>query len=224
MDIDNKSFSYKNKNENNENDKDITRLYGKSEMVAEHLQLLPINFLDQMYNVLNISVYRALEGIKPYLLYRTVSSNDIDSTNRSEFVDKKFPEYETRVETTIDSYFNRFQQYVLDIILHIPKNRKITLEHYQGLDLTCTDEHIELLDEELNKLRKEIISQKALKHKLVIEEQRLDKALKCLEEYGDQTKFLSTLPEKYQVNPVEDTIRNVLNEVNSFSDLNDESQ
>ncbi|CAO3612611.1 unnamed protein product [Cunninghamella echinulata] len=160
MDIDNKSFTYTYKdNENNEGDKDITRLYGKSEMVAEHFSYYLLIFGSNV-NVLNIAVYRALEGIKPYLLYRTVSNNDIDSTNRSEFVDKKFPEYETRVETTIDSYFNRFQQYVLDIILYIPKNRKVTLEHYQGLDLTCTDEHIELLDEELNKLRKEIISVK----------------------------------------------------------------
>ncbi|CAO3622987.1 unnamed protein product [Cunninghamella blakesleeana] len=132
-----------------------------------------------------------------------------------------FPEYEAQVETRIDKYFNIFQQYLLDIILYIPKNRKVTLEHYKGLDLSCTDEHVNLLDDELNKIRKDIVAHKALKHKLTIEEQQLDKALKCLEEYDNQTKFLSTLPEKHQVNPIKENIQHVLKGVeeleNDFS-------
>ncbi|ORX60452.1 hypothetical protein DM01DRAFT_1332609 [Hesseltinella vesiculosa] len=179
-----------------------TRVYEQTELVAEHLGFLPIDFLDDFYNVTNIALYKSLSLLRDYLDEHT-------NNKQKASLEKAFPRLEKHMEKAIDKQFSLFTQYFLDHIIHLPENKAITLEHYKGLDLTISDSHLELLDQELELARNQVLSQKAFQHKLLQEKDRLEQLLNEIQLHKDALQLDDIEKESdIQLNP--DTLQQAM--------------
>ncbi|KAI8097020.1 uncharacterized protein BX664DRAFT_325416 [Halteromyces radiatus] len=196
----------------NNNNLDIPRAYEDAEFVSEHLGFLPIDILDKLYNAGNIACYKALEGLKPYLSM----CSQLQQDKKQQLLDKAFTLFEAHLEVLIDKTFNKFQQYFLDSILYIPHDQPIILEHYKDLDLTLTEDHIDLIDAELEEARNSVISQKAFNHWIKKEEKRLDRSLRIQEEYKRQLEFMSSLSNEYKVPQLDDAVQGVAGDLDKL--------
>ncbi|KAI9318605.1 hypothetical protein BX666DRAFT_1929706 [Dichotomocladium elegans] len=146
-----------------------SRIYNDMEFLAEHFGFLPVEMLDELYNGYNMVCYRFIDALEDFLKsYSTLKSLDYE---------ENLKEFEINVEKTLDKYFNIFQKYVFDHILRLPRNKPLQLDHYQGLDLMCTDEQEDLVDQELAKARRSLMSQKAFRHILRNKLTKLDQEM-----------------------------------------------
>ncbi|KAI8070920.1 hypothetical protein BC940DRAFT_294757 [Gongronella butleri] len=176
------------------------RAYEENELVAEHLGSLPINFLDDFYNVSNLAMYKSLESLRKFFHDELASK-----PKQLAAVDKAFPAFEKYMEEKVDENFNLYSQYFYDNIIHLPADREFIPEHYKGLDLNGSEQDLEQLDKELDEARQQVIAEKAFQHKLLAEKKRLDNELEYLRQHNDALN-LSQLEQKHGIQLNQDTL------------------
>ncbi|KAI8142988.1 Mis12 protein-domain-containing protein [Fennellomyces sp. T-0311] len=137
-------------NRNNYPRRSIARIYNKDELLAEFFGFLPVQFADEVYNAYNYVFYTALESLEQFL-------QSLDGLNDRDIKDS-MQQFEKKVEEVVDANFNIFERYLYDNILMVPKSIDPPMEHYDGLDLSVTEEQEELLDQELEQYRKSVLA------------------------------------------------------------------
>ncbi|OAD71582.1 hypothetical protein PHYBLDRAFT_170243 [Phycomyces blakesleeanus NRRL 1555(-)] len=203
---------------------DSTRLYSDSEFLAEHMGFLPERVMDEIYDTTNKVVYEAMKGMRLY--FESLPGIDIaalSEKNCNFFFKKRFSYcqnwkvYDKRVETEIDCAHTELQKYVVGNVLRLPTSLHITLDHYKDLDLDSTEEDEVDLNKQLEKARKDLLTQKAFKNRLIIEEKQVDDQMTALEKHKRAYGFLSKMPQEGDVWPINDAMRMVTENVRALN-------
>ncbi|KAL0074287.1 hypothetical protein J3Q64DRAFT_1361511 [Phycomyces blakesleeanus] len=188
---------------------DSTRLYSDSEFLAEHMGFLPERVMDEIYDTTNKVVYEAMKGMRLY--FESLPGIDIAALSENWKV------YDKRVETEIDCAHTELQKYVVGNVLRLPTSLHITLDHYKDLDLDSTEEDEVDLNKQLEKARKDLLTQKAFKNRLIIEEKQVDDQMTALEKHKRAYGFLSKMPQEGDVWPINDAMRMVTENVRALN-------
>ncbi|KAI7869239.1 Mis12 protein-domain-containing protein [Spinellus fusiger] len=188
--------------------------YNDSEFLTEHLGFMPERVMDEIYDSTNRVVYEAMKGMRAY--FESLPSVDHQSLEKVGEV-FSWGVYDQHVEAEIDNAFNQLQKYFIGNVLHLPPNLKIELDHYKGLDLDCTEEEKEMLDQQLMEARADVSAQITFQRRLESEEYHLDQQLKSLERYHHDLSFLSTIPRQENVGPIHETMRVVTDQVKQLN-------
>jgi chemotaxis protein CheY-P-specific phosphatase CheC len=89
--------------------------------IVELLGFIPIQFVDQVINLVNQTLYKVLPKLEKTLQQEI---GNVES-------EKAMQQIETLVERSIDFKFDRFEIYVLNNILCFPKNKQFLAPIYQ---------------------------------------------------------------------------------------------
>ena len=92
-----------------------------SELIVEHLGFAPIHFVDDVLNIVNQNLYKAL----------TRFEHQVENELGVAETEKRMQHVETLFERSIDNKFDRFELYVLNNILAIPNHKQVILPHYE---------------------------------------------------------------------------------------------
>ncbi|KAI9261417.1 Mis12 protein-domain-containing protein [Phascolomyces articulosus] len=165
----------------------VGRTYNKTELLAEFLGFLPIQLADDIYNAYNVVFYTALESLEKYL-------KSLDGLHITE-IDEALKRMEEKIEKVLDEKFNTFEKYLYDHILRVSGDIYIPMEHYKGLDLSVTEEQEDLLDQEIDRCKKAVLSQKTMNHILKNKINQVDRDSKALDSYVESTQALANISE-----------------------------
>ena len=101
-------------------DRNFFPIYMNNELIVEHLGFAPIHFVDDVLNIVNQNLYKAL----------TRFEHQVENELGIAETEKRMQHVETLFERAIDSKFDRFELYVLNNILTIPNHKQVILPHY----------------------------------------------------------------------------------------------
>jgi hypothetical protein len=124
------------------------------ELMVEHLGFAPVQFVDQVLNMVNETMYKSMTRFE-----RIVETQaGIQETERVLLIDKGMQAIETLFEKSIDNKFDRFEIYVLKNIFDFHQENQVVLPHYKGLDINITTHEEAELDKELDLLRVKLVA------------------------------------------------------------------
>ncbi|KAI8377624.1 uncharacterized protein BYT42DRAFT_614290 [Radiomyces spectabilis] len=158
----------------------MPRYYSNFELLAEHLQLLPTDFIDSLYLSSQTILCHAFEGLQRFCC--SLAPND-------ENIEKHLMRFEEEIESTLS--FDVLQQYLFDSVFWMPPDLSIQLDHYRDLDLTLTAEHEMTIDKELQAALEGVMAQWQYSHCLKRKHAFMNSQLQQLNSLQQQ---LATLP------------------------------
>ncbi|KAI8870773.1 hypothetical protein GQ42DRAFT_155058 [Ramicandelaber brevisporus] len=91
----------------------------RSELAIQHLGILPVHVIDDIYNSINVLIYTATKSLEEYIVGELGPSADVD---------RGIHQIETLLEKIVDECFDRFEVYVLRNIFNLPPPSKVSLE------------------------------------------------------------------------------------------------
>ncbi|KAI9355841.1 Mis12 protein-domain-containing protein [Pilaira anomala] len=172
-----------------------TRPYSNEELLADLFGFSPLRLSDDFYNAMNDCLYNVVEGITNSLVsFRPDKTKEIEEAIKS---------FEKDVEINLDNAFNTFQEYVLSSVLSVPPQLDIKYDDINDIQTNLSKEHEDTLDENLNKLRASIVTQKKLKRFLENQLEDAENELNMMDECSELLSFLTEIPNKHNVIDIE---------------------
>ncbi|KAI8842986.1 Mis12 protein-domain-containing protein [Chytridium lagenaria] len=152
----------------------------EADLVVEHFGFPPIEFIDDVINAVNDLMYQAMEEFQSFV------DGEMEDTVE---VEKGMAALETLLESAIDKNFDKFELYALQNIFSLPRNVGVVLPQYRDVDPEASEELDRELDEQIERLRKELIAEKYMTLKMNAAMKCLDHDLPCLEKNPERPQI-----------------------------------
>ncbi|KAJ3106860.1 hypothetical protein HDU96_008072 [Phlyctochytrium bullatum] len=120
----------------------------EEDLIVEIFGFPPIEFVDEVIDIVNTLMYDAMEEFQSFV------EGELDDQIE---VEKGMAALETLLENAIDKNFDKYEVYALQNIFSFPPNVDIVLPQYKDVDPNATEEVDAALDEEIERMRKELI-------------------------------------------------------------------
>ncbi|KAL1925747.1 uncharacterized protein VTP21DRAFT_630 [Calcarisporiella thermophila] len=182
-----------------------------NELITEHLNFLPLTFVDEVINAVNSIVYKATENLAEFVENMTGKPDDAGMHLA-----------ETLLEANVDKNFDLFELYVLKNVFSVPEGT--LLKHQQGLDYQVREEEENALDEELDLYRRRIIAAKAFNYRLKMEMRKTCKQHERMKKLKERLGYLETIANEHNVTPLSDSFAFVVDQVKALTNELEEVQ
>ncbi|KAL2913057.1 glycerol channel [Polyrhizophydium stewartii] len=181
------------------------------EVVTEHLGFAPVHFVDDVIDQVNRLIYASMSKLEALVAKELGAGFETD---------KGMLSIESLFETCVDKRFDRFEVFSLRNVFAVPAKqaRQLALMQ-QGCDEDIGPEDEQILDAEIDELRKRLLACEYMQAKMDEEEAYLDATLAEMNALCEQLGKLEVIARSNQVHPLSDAFTTVAANLLALQDV-----